>query len=157
MDDEDALLEAAMLKAGEEYESNHAPAPAPAPAPFQVFAAAAASKRRKLDAPAHDRHKRSWSCEACTFENHGTWKHCKMCSAERTTKIATIEAAAEALGLRNGFRPWQTKVLEAWHAGKDCLILSGTGSGKSVCFQAPALLHQHEDEGGIGMVLVVSP
>lgn len=36
--------------------------------------------------------------------------------------------------------PWQREVLGAWRERQDCLVLSGTGSGKSICFQLPALL-----------------
>ena len=151
----------------------------PAAVNFQVFATA--SKRRRLDAPAHQQ--QSWSCGACTFENHGSWTSCKMCETPRvpsqqhqpaprprpplpSSNPMDIAAAAEALGLRDGFRPWQADVLEAWGSGKDCLILSGTGSGKSVCFQAPALLRpRHGDTSdtstststSTSIVLVVSP
>lgn len=55
-------------------------------------------------------------------------------------------------GLRvTHLRPWQREVLEAWRGGRDSLILSGTGSGKSLCFQVPALLAQ------ASVVFVVSP
>lgn len=47
--------------------------------------------------------------------------------------------------------PWQRGILEAWRAGKDALVLSGTGSGKSLCFQLPALV---EDRS---VVVVISP
>ena len=36
--------------------------------------------------------------------------------------------------------PWQHDVLSAWLEGRDVLVLSGTGSGKSLCFQAPVWL-----------------
>eukprot|EP00928_Gymnodinium_smaydae_P006023 TRINITY_DN12093_c0_g1_i2.p1 TRINITY_DN12093_c0_g1~~TRINITY_DN12093_c0_g1_i2.p1 ORF type:complete len:273 (-),score=23.26 TRINITY_DN12093_c0_g1_i2:76-894(-) len=42
--------------------------------------------------------------------------------------------ASERLGV-NHVRPWQRAVLERWLVGEDTLILSGTGSGKSLCFQ----------------------
>eukprot|EP00039_Didymoeca_costata_P023111 m.5989 g.5989 ORF g.5989 m.5989 type:complete len:651 (-) comp3460_c0_seq1:2-1954(-) len=49
------------------------------------------------------------------------------------------------------FRSWQVSVLEAWKQGKDTLVVSGTGSGKSLCFQAPAIVYPNK------VVLVVSP
>ena len=52
---------------------------------------------------------------------------------------AALAAAAARLGIA-AFRGWQLEVLSAWRAGRDSLVLSGTGSGKSVCFQAPAVL-----------------
>mmetsp|Transcript_9228 Transcript_9228/g.24235 ORF Transcript_9228/g.24235 Transcript_9228/m.24235 type:complete len:780 (+) Transcript_9228:30-2369(+) len=47
-------------------------------------------------------------------------------------------------------RPWQQSVLQNWRQRRDCLVLSGTGSGKSFCFQAPALMAN-------GVVVVISP
>ena len=46
--------------------------------------------------------------------------------------------------------PWQRAVLQAWREHRDCLVLSGTGSGKSLCFQLPSLLSQRP-------TVVVSP
>lgn len=48
------------------------------------------------------------------------------------------------------FRPGQEAVIRAVLAGKDALVVMPTGSGKSLCFQLPALLSE-------GTVLVVSP
>lgn len=42
-------------------------------------------------------------------------------------------------------------MLEHWRAGGDALVLSGTGSGKSLCFQVPALLAED------AVAIVVSP
>ena len=42
-------------------------------------------------------------------------------------------------------------MVEAWRAGKDALVLSGTGSGKSACFQAPLFCAPSK------VVVVVSP
>eukprot|EP00930_Biecheleria_cincta_P035357 TRINITY_DN24318_c0_g1_i1.p1 TRINITY_DN24318_c0_g1~~TRINITY_DN24318_c0_g1_i1.p1 ORF type:complete len:823 (-),score=106.28 TRINITY_DN24318_c0_g1_i1:19-2487(-) len=58
--------------------------------------------------------------------------------------------ALSRLGIEH-LRPWQRSVLAHWHAGGDALVLSGTGSGKSLCFQVPALVA----EGTV--VIVISP
>lgn len=49
-----------------------------------------------------------------------------------------------------GFRAGQRPVIRAMLAGRDVLAVLPTGSGKSLCFQIPALL-------GPGLTLVVSP
>ncbi|KAM0951120.1 putative DNA helicase [Dioscorea sansibarensis] len=50
----------------------------------------------------------------------------------------------------SSLKSFQKEALEAWLANRDCLLLAGTGSGKSLCFQIPALL-----SGKI--VVVISP
>ncbi|KAH7655006.1 DNA helicase protein [Dioscorea alata] len=50
----------------------------------------------------------------------------------------------------SSLKSFQKEALEAWLANRDCLVLAGTGSGKSLCFQIPALL-----SGKI--VVVISP
>ncbi|XP_071729637.1 ATP-dependent DNA helicase Q-like SIM [Rutidosis leptorrhynchoides] len=47
-------------------------------------------------------------------------------------------------------KTFQKEALEAWMAHKDCLVLAATGSGKSLCFQIPALLTGK-------VVVVISP
>eukprot|EP00850_Spirogloea_muscicola_P019533 SM000193S05157 [mRNA] locus=s193:15069:20925:+ [translate_table: standard] len=62
-------------------------------------------------------------------------------------------AAMTALQTRFGFeelKPFQREALAAWAAGRDCFVLAATGSGKSLCFQLPALVTG-------GTVVVVSP
>jgi len=49
-----------------------------------------------------------------------------------------------------GFRPGQIDAIEGTMAGRDVLAIMPTGSGKSLCYQLPALL-------GDGVTLVVSP
>ena len=48
------------------------------------------------------------------------------------------------------FRPGQEDVVEAIRAGEDVLAVMPTGSGKSLCYQIPALLRDD-------LTLVVSP
>ena len=48
------------------------------------------------------------------------------------------------------FRPLQQQAMEAILAGRDSIVVLPTGGGKSLCFQAPALLRP-------GLALIVSP
>lgn len=48
------------------------------------------------------------------------------------------------------FRPHQREVMEAILSGRDSLLVMPTGGGKSLCFQAPALLRS-------GLAVVISP
>ncbi|KAE9589590.1 putative DNA helicase [Lupinus albus] len=50
----------------------------------------------------------------------------------------------------SSLKSFQKKALNAWFAHKDCLVLAATGSGKSLCFQLPALLTGK-------VVVVISP
>lgn len=50
----------------------------------------------------------------------------------------------------DSLRPFQEKVVELSSSGTDILILSPTGSGKSLCYQLPALMDK-------GITLVMSP
>ncbi|KAK7269357.1 hypothetical protein RIF29_22082 [Crotalaria pallida] len=50
----------------------------------------------------------------------------------------------------SSLKSFQKKALSAWVAHKDCLVLAATGSGKSLCFQLPALLTGK-------VVVVISP
>ena len=50
----------------------------------------------------------------------------------------------------DGFRPGQEEVVEAVLAGEDVLAVMPTGSGKSLCYQLPALVRG-------GLTVVVSP
>jgi ATP-dependent DNA helicase RecQ len=53
-----------------------------------------------------------------------------------------------------GFRPGQAEAVEAAVSGRDAVVLLPTGSGKSLCYQVPALV---AFEAGRGTTLVVSP
>ncbi len=70
-----------------------------------------------------------------------------------TTPDAGGAALAEVLRRYWGFgsfRPHQREVMEAVLAGRDSLLVLPTGGGKSLCFQAPALVRR-------GLAVVVSP
>jgi ATP-dependent DNA helicase RecQ len=75
----------------------------------------------------------------------------RVMSAE--TSVPTLEEAqrllAERFGLA-GFRPGQVEVIEALLAGRSALAVFPTGSGKSLCYQLPALMLD-------GVTVVVSP
>ncbi|XP_056698174.1 ATP-dependent DNA helicase Q-like SIM [Spinacia oleracea] len=50
----------------------------------------------------------------------------------------------------SGLKSFQMEALGAWFSQQDCLVLAATGSGKSLCFQLPALLTGK-------VVVVISP
>src|SRR5678816_12632 len=50
----------------------------------------------------------------------------------------------------SALRPLQREAMDAVLAGRDSVVVMPTGSGKSLCFQAPALVRP-------GMAVVVSP
>jgi len=65
----------------------------------------------------------------------------------------TLHAAHEALHRIFGFadfRPGQAEIVQAVLAGEDVLAVMPTGSGKSMCYQLPAILRG-------GLTIVVSP
>jgi len=65
----------------------------------------------------------------------------------------TFERVAEAVRHAFGFqglRPLQEEAVRGALAGRDLLVVMPTGGGKSLCFQAPALVAQ-------GLTVVVSP
>ncbi|HEY2229517.1 MAG TPA: ATP-dependent DNA helicase RecQ [Xanthobacteraceae bacterium] len=67
--------------------------------------------------------------------------------------MPTLEAARQALRSTFGFedfRPGQGAIIEAVLAGADVLAVMPTGSGKSLCYQLPALMRA-------GLTVVVSP
>ncbi|KAM0823751.1 hypothetical protein ACQ4PT_070663 [Festuca glaucescens] len=66
---------------------------------------------------------------------------------ERTDKISAVLQKHFGFSCVKGF---QKEALDAWFAHKDCLVLAATGSGKSLCFQIPALLTMK-------IVVVISP
>lgn len=60
------------------------------------------------------------------------------------------------------FRPMQRSVINAVMSKEDCLVLMSTGSGKSLCYQLPAVLskgifERRSIKNILGITLVVSP
>src|SRR3569623_1638615 len=69
------------------------------------------------------------------------------------TTMPDLAAARRSLRATFGFdafRPGQEEIVEAVLAGRDVLAVMPTGSGKSLCYQLPALLSD-------GLTVVVSP
>src|SRR5581483_9526343 len=67
--------------------------------------------------------------------------------------MADLAAAQQALRATFGFtafRPGQAEIISAILAGRDVLAVMPTGSGKSLCYQLPALVRD-------GLTIVVSP
>ncbi|MCH7886090.1 MAG: ATP-dependent DNA helicase RecQ [Planctomycetes bacterium] len=60
-----------------------------------------------------------------------------------------VDVIAKHWGIR-AFRPLQLEAIEAGLAGRDSFVVMPTGGGKSLCFQAPALMRD-------GLTVVVCP
>lgn len=69
------------------------------------------------------------------------------------TRARALASLAEHFG-HDGFRPGQAEAVEGTLDGRDVVVLLPTGSGKSLCYQVPALA---DARGGMGTTLVVSP
>lgn len=54
----------------------------------------------------------------------------------------SLQKAANAFGI-DKLKPFQKKVCSILLDGHDVIALSGTGSGKSLCYQLPAYLHRN--------------
>ncbi len=63
--------------------------------------------------------------------------------------VDLLDALERSFGF-NGFRPGQREACEAALAGQDVLVVMPTGSGKSLCYQLPALMRDD-------LTIVVSP
>ena len=64
--------------------------------------------------------------------------------------LTHVEAALKKYWGYEQFRPLQKQAIESVLAGRDSVVVMPTGGGKSLCFQAPALVLP-------GMAVVVSP
>ena len=64
--------------------------------------------------------------------------------------LAAAQAVLRTTFGFESFRPGQAEIIEAILAGGDVLTVMPTGSGKSLCYQLPALLRQD-------LTVVVSP
>src|SRR3984893_2424846 len=64
--------------------------------------------------------------------------------------LAAAQRALRSTFGFEGFRPGQGAIIESVLAGADVLAIMPTGSGKSLCYQLPALLRD-------GLTVVVSP
>jgi ATP-dependent DNA helicase RecQ len=73
-------------------------------------------------------------------------------SGDRQSSVANLESVLSTYWGYSSFRPLQREAMDAILAGRDSVVVLPTGGGKSLCFQAPALVKR---DGGPG--LVVSP
>ena len=80
------------------------------------------------------------------FEAHA---HTSQPSAAHYGSQAALAALREHFGYAS-FRPGQSELIEAIASNRDVLGVMPTGSGKSVCYQIPALLLH-------GITIVISP
>ncbi|XP_072955396.1 ATP-dependent DNA helicase Q-like SIM [Typha angustifolia] len=80
------------------------------------------------------------SSDFCSFENQEV-------VSDWEIKVSSLLQKHFAFSSLKGF---QKEALDAWLAHKDCLVLAATGSGKSLCFQIPALFTRK-------VVVVISP
>jgi len=67
-----------------------------------------------------------------------------------TVTVSTLEDALARYWGYTAFRPLQREAMEAVLEGRDSLVVLPTGGGKSLCFQAPAVVRP-------GLAVVVSP
>lgn len=66
------------------------------------------------------------------------------------SRIANAEDVLHSVFGYQSFRHGQSEVIDTILTGKDCLVIMTTGSGKSLCYQVPALCLS-------GITLVISP
>jgi ATP-dependent DNA helicase RecQ len=71
-------------------------------------------------------------------------------SATAASSIRDLQPVLERYWGYTSFRPLQLEAMDAILGGRDSIVVLPTGGGKSLCFQAPALVRP-------GMALVVSP
>ena len=90
-----------------------------------------------------------------TREQHGARLVAKRAHVDQaitrvSTDDATLEGVLERFWGYTSFKPLQREAMEAVLARRDSIVVLPTGGGKSLCFQAPALVRP-------GLTLVVSP
>src|SRR2546426_12308489 len=56
------------------------------------------------------------------------------------TTLTNIEEALQRVWGFSSFRPLQREAIQAILGGRDSVVVLPTGGGKSLCFQAPALI-----------------
>jgi ATP-dependent DNA helicase RecQ len=66
------------------------------------------------------------------------------------TLLSRIDAVRDEVFNLDSFRPGQLDAIETILSNRDLLAVMPTGAGKSLCFQAPAVVHD-------GLTLVISP
>src|SRR3954452_2484775 len=71
-------------------------------------------------------------------------------SQDPATELAEVEQLLHSVFGFPAFRPGQGDIIGTILAGRDVLAVMPTGSGKSLCYQLPALLRP-------GLTIVVSP
>ena len=108
-----------------------------------------------VGAQAAGRHSTAW--EAPAADGAAGVRPCAAWYPGSMPAIASLEDAQLVLGEVFGyaeFRAGQGEAVEAAVAGEDALVLLPTGSGKSLCYQVPAI---SAFGAGHGTTLVISP
>src|SRR2546422_4590725 len=85
-----------------------------------------------------------------------------MCPASGATPAAAHDASLRDALHRvwgfSGFRPLQREAMHAILESRDSVVVLPTGGGKSLCFQAPAIVDVRSAEASrYGIALVISP
>jgi ATP-dependent DNA helicase RecQ len=88
------------------------------------------------------------SCAATGRAEPGPCRRCD--NHDRVPAVSTLADVVSQYWGYTSFRPLQREAMEAVLAGRDSLVVLPTGGGKSLCFQAPAMLRP-------GLAVVVSP
>ena len=79
--------------------------------------------------------------EDYNLDNSDPWdKDFSPNTSQAFVEASMIMTLAEKFNITR-FRPYQKETISALLSGQDCLVIQPTGSGKSLCFQFPAV-HQ---------------